>query len=38
VVITHKPHNPLRYDLARDDTNFTDRTVTTEYFEPLLIF
>jgi hypothetical protein len=37
VVITHKPHNPARYDLARDYTNFTDRAVTIEYLEPLIV-
>lgn len=36
VVITHRPHNPLKYDLARDYTDFVNRPVTTEYLDPLL--
>ena len=36
VVITHRPHNPLSYDLARDYTDFVNRPVTTEYLDPLL--
>lgn len=36
VVITHKPHNPQAFDLARDYTDFVDRPVTTEYLEPFL--
>jgi len=36
VVITHRPHNPSSYDLARDYTDFVDRPVTTEYLEPFL--
>lgn len=36
VVITHRPHNPNSYDLARDYTDFVNRPVTTEYFDPLL--
>lgn len=35
-VITHRPHNPWSYDLARDYTDFVDRPVTTEYLEPLV--
>jgi hypothetical protein len=33
VVITHRPHNPFHYDLARDYTDFVDRPVTTEYLD-----
>jgi hypothetical protein len=36
VVITHRPHNPLTYDLANDYTDFVDRPVTTEYFDALI--
>ncbi len=36
VVITHRPHNPLKYDLARDYTDFVNRPVTTEYLDPLI--
>ncbi|HUS31275.1 MAG TPA: hypothetical protein VMZ53_22345 [Kofleriaceae bacterium] len=36
VVITHRPHNPSTFDLARDYTDFVNRTVTTEYLDPLL--
>lgn len=36
VVITHRPHNPLSYDLARDYTDFVDRPVTTEYLDALI--
>lgn len=36
VVITHRPHNPLKYDLARDYTDFVGRLVTTEYLDPLI--
>ena len=36
VVITHKPHNPQSYDLARDYTDFVNRPVTTEYLAPVL--
>jgi len=36
VVITHRPHNPSTFDLARDYTDFTNRPVTTEYLEPFL--
>jgi hypothetical protein len=36
VVITHRPHNPATYDLARDYTDFVGRPVTTEYLEPFL--
>ncbi len=36
VVITHRPHNPTSYDLARDYTDFANRPVTTEYLAPLL--
>lgn len=36
VVITHKPHNPSTYDLARDYTDFVDRPVTTAYLDPLI--
>ncbi len=32
VVITHRPHDPSTFDLARDYTDFVDRPVTTEYF------
>jgi len=32
VVVTHKPHNPEHFDLARDYTDFEGRPVTTEYF------
>ncbi|MDX2093276.1 MAG: hypothetical protein SFX73_35865 [Kofleriaceae bacterium] len=35
-VITHRPHNPYHYDLARDYTDFVDRAVTTEYLEQFL--
>ncbi len=36
VVITHRPHNPATYDLARDYTDFAGRPVTTEYLDPLI--
>jgi len=36
VVITHRPHDPGHFDLARDYTDFEGRPVTIEYFEPLL--
>ena len=36
VVITHRPHNPSTFDLARDYTDFVNRTVTTEYLDPFL--
>ena len=36
VVITHRPHNPYSYDLARDYTDFVNRPVTTEYLDPLI--
>lgn len=36
VVITHRPHNPNSYDLARDYTDFVNRPVTTEYLDPLI--
>lgn len=36
VVITHRPHNPDSYDLARDYTDFVDRPVTTEYLAALI--
>ena len=36
VVITHRPHNPSTFDLARDYTDFVNRPVTTEYLDPLL--
>jgi len=36
VVVTHRPHNPQSFDLARDYTDFEGRPVTTEYFAPLL--
>ena len=36
VVITHRPHNPQSYDLARDYTDFVNRPVTTEYLDGLL--
>lgn len=36
VVITHRPHDPNSYDLARDYTDFVDRPVTTEYLDPLI--
>jgi hypothetical protein len=32
VVITHRPHDPNSFDLARDYTDFVNREVTTEYF------
>lgn len=32
VLITHRPHNPASYDLARDYTDFTNRSITVEYF------
>lgn len=32
VVITHRPHDPEHFDLARDYTDFAGRPVTTEYF------
>ena len=31
VVITHRPHDPAHFDLARDYTDFVGRPVTTEY-------
>ena len=37
VVITHKPHNPTTFDLARDYTDFVGRAVTTEYLDPFLV-
>jgi hypothetical protein len=36
VVITHRPHNRNTFDLARDYTDFVDRPVTIEYFDPFL--
>ena len=33
VVITHRPHNPNSFDLARDYADFVNRPVTTEYFD-----
>ena len=36
VLITHKPHNPQTFDLARDYTDFVNRPVTTEYLTPFL--
>lgn len=36
VVITHRPHDPNSYDLARDYTDFVNRPVTTEYLDPLI--
>lgn len=36
VVITHAPHDPWSYDLARDYTDFEGRPVTTEYLEPMI--
>ena len=36
VVITHRPHNPSTFDLARDYTDFVNRPVTTEYLDPFL--
>ena len=36
VVITHRPHNPSTFDLARDYTDFVGRIVTTEYLDPWL--
>ncbi len=36
VVITHRPHDPQSYDLARDYTDFVGRPVTTEYLDGLL--
>jgi hypothetical protein len=33
VVITHRPHNPNSYDLARDYADFVNRPVMTEYFD-----
>lgn len=36
VVITHRPHNPATYDLARDYTDFAGRTISTEYLDPLI--
>ena len=36
VVITHWPHNHQTFDLARDYTDFVNRTPTTEYLDPLL--
>ncbi|HTL35472.1 MAG TPA: hypothetical protein VL326_20230 [Kofleriaceae bacterium] len=36
VVITHRPHNPSTFDLARDYTDFVNRPVTTEYLDPML--
>lgn len=36
VVITHRPHNPNSYDLARDYTDFVDRAVTTEYLDAMI--
>jgi hypothetical protein len=36
VVITHRPHNPHSYDLARDYVDFEDRPVTTEYLDQFL--
>lgn len=32
-VITHKPHNPNSFDLARDYADFVNRPVTAEYFD-----
>jgi hypothetical protein len=36
VVITHRPHDPSTFDLARDYTDFVGREVTTEYLDPFL--
>jgi hypothetical protein len=36
VVITHRPHNPRSYDIARDYTDFVNRPVTTEYLDHLI--
>ena len=36
VVITHRPHNPLKYDIANDYTDFVGRPVTTEYLDLLI--
>lgn len=36
VVITHRPHDPQTFDLARDYTDFVNRPVTTEYLAPFL--
>ena len=36
VVITHRPHDPGHFDLARDYTDFEGRPVTTEYFAPIV--
>jgi hypothetical protein len=36
VVITHRPHNPQSYDLARDYVDFENRPVTTEYLDQFL--
>jgi len=33
VVISHRPHNPNMFDVARDYTDFVDRPVTTEYLD-----
>lgn len=33
VVITHRPHDPNNFDLARDYADFANRPVTTEYFD-----
>ena len=36
VLVTHRPHNPQSYDLARDYTDFVGRPPTIEYFDALL--
>lgn len=36
VVITHRPHNPAMFDIARDYTDFEGRPITTEYLDPFL--
>jgi hypothetical protein len=35
VLITHRPHNPDHYDLARDYTDFVDRPITIEYIDAI---
>lgn len=36
VVITHRPHDPHGFDIARDYTDFEGRPVTTEYLDVFL--
>jgi len=36
VLVTHRPHNPRNYDIARDYTDFVNRPVTTEYLDLLI--